>query len=391
MVTLQKSNINYISLCSLKSLFHDSLVSEIVQNNHTLTVNNLTFYLPKNFGFCGGVKTALKMVDKARNSAIEKKDKKSTCYLLGEIIHNRDVNRFLIDQGVKIIPENNLESIFDIAGPDDSIIISAFGVDKDLTQRLKQKFKHNIIDAACANVKKVWTFVADQGQKGDTVILYGKPNHAEIKATISRALTPKNSVIVISNIEKAKYLATIINDFSKNFNFEMALKKIQELDILVLNPNFIDFKNLSLANQTTMLYSKTLKIEKILKNSMKGKGNLITCNTICRATQIRQDAALELCQNEPDIIIVAGGYESSNTTNLYHLAKEVRKTWFVENSGCIEDDSITHFIPGDNKIITSKNWYSPEYKKIGILAGASCPAVTVGDIIRKLITLYAKE
>jgi 4-hydroxy-3-methylbut-2-enyl diphosphate reductase len=375
----------------INTIFQDPLVAAAFQNSGSIRVNNLTFMLPEHFGFCKGVKKALQLVDQAE----KKLASKGCCYILGEIIHNPGVNLFLKNQGIKIIPEDSLENIFKIAGPDDQIVISAFGVDKELTQKLTEKFPHTLVDAACPNVKKVWNFVADQGKDKRTIILYGKPNHAEIKATVSRALTPENSVIVIQDTQQCIALCSMISDFFKNhlknipLDNQSLINGFKTFNITVHNPGFLDFTRLSLANQTTMLYSKTLEIEQHLKHTIKGKGSIVTSNTICRATQIRQDSALELCKKNPHIIIVAGGYESSNTASLYRLARAYKKTWFVENSKCIEKIGITHFIPEKNSVVTTKDWFLPEYTKIGILAGASCPAVTVGNIIRKIAALFS--
>ena len=334
--------------------------------------------LPKEFGFCGGVVSALKKLEDvvSRNNG-------EKIFLLGEIIHNPVVNDYFRKLGVVIIHHNSLDTVFELASSEDTIVIPAFGIPISLELKITSHFK-NIVDTTCWNVKSVWKFVEDEALNGSTILLYGKYSHPEVEATLSRA--GKSSVIVLPSVDSVKNFLKIIKDFSNKTDLESQMS--------VSNIHFLNFQNfnisrIALANQTTMLYDETLEIEDLLSSAFENSGTkFISCRTICKATYNRQKAALEVCRQNPDLIFVVGGYDSSNTIHLYRLASKHAKTYYIKDDTVLSHDSILHFVEEENKLCTTSTCeVFHNVKKIAIFAGASCPHTVIEDVIKKINTL----
>ena len=350
--------------------------TSFLNRNLEFKTNDFTIILPEIFGFCGGVVSALNKLERTVKQCNENK-----IYLLGEIIHNPTVNEYFAKKGVRIVPENNLNKIFDVASPPDIIVIPAFGIPLHIEYRVRKTF-HNIVDTTCKNVRSVWDFISEESQIGATVLLHGKPGHPEVKASVSRA-EKSGSVITLPNIPAAEKFA----DFIKNGFPEHILnqKESTQFGIHWIINNF-NAENFALANQTTMLYDETKKIEEILLEATKKAGSkLSSCNTICRATYLRQKAAGKLCKKKPDLVFVVGGYDSSNTNHLYYLAKNNSKTFYIKNADAITQNSVNCYFPenGVEKKIRIKEVFENS-STIGLLAGASCPFSVINDLIKKI-------
>jgi len=353
----------------MNNLFLDQDIIDAKNNNNKIIGKNLQISLPTEFGFCGGVNRALKKMQ-----ALLQQPATKEIFLLGEIIHNDSVNNYFIQQNVKIIPRQNWDNIYKICQPNDCIVIPAFGIEKQFDDSLRkfcQQNKIKLIDTTCMFVKRIWNFVEQMAKQNKTIIIHGKPLHPETTSIISRALTNNNCVIIVPNLQSANQLKTNltkqnITNYPKN---------------LINNPQNINYNNLALTNQTTMLSTETKQIEQILKTN---NSKITIAKTICSATQNRQNAAKQICQTNCDLILVIGGYTSSNTTQLYRLAKNYQKTYFINNAKCLTQKTIKHFLPKQQKEITETNWFSANTKQIAILAGASCPPADIGETIRKL-------
>lgn len=331
--------------------------------------------LPDVFGFCGGVIHALKLLEETIIANPEKK-----LFLLGEIIHNTNINEYFESKGVTIIPHKTMERVFSVAAADDIVIIPAFGIRADFEERIRNHFK-TVIDTTCKDVKRVWEFVREESKKGTTILIHGHPYHPEVEATISRAASD-STIIIIPNLKMAKIFA----DF---FKIQKMLGKIPE-EIHVINRDNLNTKRMALANQTTMLFSETVEIEAVLRKALRQFNcDLIACQTICKATYNRQTAASRLLGKEhPDIIFVVGGYDSSNTNNLYFLAKQIYPTFYIKDSSSIKKDGVEHYIPSKNMTVFSPlSEIFSSVKKIAILAGASCPIWIVNSLVERLKSL----
>jgi 4-hydroxy-3-methylbut-2-en-1-yl diphosphate reductase len=348
--------------------------------NSARTVNSGRFkiILPDVFGFCGGVIGALKKLDNIINLNDDKK-----IYLLGEIIHNPTVNQYFISSGVSIISESNIDDIFNIADQDDYIIIPAFGIPLLLERAIRKKYR-NVIDTTCKNVKSVWNFISSEAKNKSTIILYGKPGHQEVQASISRAEN-SSCIIILPGLKAAEYFSAFLNDndlasLKTRIGSISVHKEIQCYNSQLINPD-----RFAMANQTTMLYSETLKAEKIIRETIEKKGSkLIACDTICRATYLRQKAARKICHQKPDLIFVVGGYESSNTLHLYKLAQKYSPVYYIKAADSIDNLSIKYFIPEElreAKVPTKQ--ILKDISVIAIFAGASCPFTVINEIIEK--------
>ena len=363
----------------MDKLFGEKIKTLFESNTRTTHSGRFKIILPEIFGFCDGVISALKKLE----NIIEINDSKKI-YLLGEIIHNPTVNQYFISSGVNIIPESSLNNIFKLAKQDDNIIIPAFGIPLNLEKRIRRKYK-NVIDTTCRNVKSVWNFISSETKKKSTIILYGKPGHPEVKASISRAEN-NSCIIVLPNLKATEDLAAFLNNSNLN-NLKQSIENIcSNKEIRCYNSQFFNPERFALANQTTMLYNETLKVEKIIRDIIEKKGSkLFACDTICRATYLRQKAALTVCRQNPDLIFVVGGYESSNTLHLYKLAQKYSPVYYLKDADSIENSNITFFIPEQSKEIkVSTKQMLKNISKIAIFAGASCPFAVINKIIEKL-------
>ncbi len=327
-------------------------------------------YLPKVFGFCGGVIHAIKLMEETISNYSG-----HNIFILGEIIHNSNVNEHFRSKGVKIIPHNELETIFSIANTEDIIVIPAFGIKKNLEEKIRAKYK-TVVDAACKDVKRVWDFVSSESQKAATILIHGHPFHPEVEASVSRA-SDDSCVVVIPDIVSAN---TFI-EYMKN--------KTGRTGAHIIRQDKLNRNRVSMSNQTTMLYSETRAIEDVLRKYFEANGSKFTlCKTICNATQMRQTAAEELLsKKELDLVLVVGGYDSSNTNNLYKLSVFGKhQTFYIKDSSSfIGNFSLEHFVPELNGIVRTD--FKPlisGIRKIAILAGASCPVSVVEGVIQKL-------
>ncbi|MEA2013203.1 MAG: 4-hydroxy-3-methylbut-2-enyl diphosphate reductase [Verrucomicrobiota bacterium] len=352
----------------------DNLVASIIKNGGIYSSDLIEIHLPETFGFCRGVCKAVKITQQELKRINPKK-----IILLGEIIHNPTVNNYFQEQGVKIIREEDYSKIKDSLGTENTLIIPAFGVTLN-TEKEILSGPCKVLDATCEDVKSIWKFVSTNASLGKTNIIYGKANHAETKGILSRAIKEEcNAAVVVSSIKEAEKLAERIS------------KNLERTDSLtVFNKKFFNPYGFALCSQTTMLYDDSLKISKIINAATKTvNADFITCKTVCQATRHRQHSAIEICKKPLDLIFVIGGYSSSNTTKLYQIAQQYNKqVFFIESADAITKSQIIHFIPELKKEERTAFPYDIGKKiKIGILAGASCPFTSVGNVIRRLKTI----
>ena len=362
----------------MKSTSKNKIDSLFRNKPESIEFGKIRITLPQIFGFCGGVVSAL---IKLENTVKESKTQQKI-FLLGEIIHNPTVNRYFISSGVNIIPESNLENIFNIASVNDIIVIPAFGISLDLERKIRAVYR-NVIDTTCKNVKSVWRFISQEAKKKSTIILYGKPGHPEVKASISRAGN-SSCVIVLHSLKSVQIFAGIFQSECVENTF--IKEELIRNKIYFCNGDRLNIKRLAFANQTTMLYNETLDAEKIIRQAAnKNNFQFFSCDTICRATYLRQQAAEEVCSQQPDLIFVIGGYESSNTLHLYKLAQKYSKVYYLRDANVITESVIVHYAAEkelEETVLTTEIFQN--VKSIVILAGASCPFTVIHEVIEKL-------
>jgi 4-hydroxy-3-methylbut-2-en-1-yl diphosphate reductase len=349
--------------------------------------------LARHFGFCYGVENAIEI---AYNAIAENKGKKT--YLLSEMIHNPEVNEDLLSQGAEFIMDTKGNQIipWENISANDVVIVPAFGTTIEIQNILKARgidpYKY---DTTCPFVEKVWKKANQIGNQDYTVIVHGKPNHEETRATFSHSQSGA-ATLVIKNMEEAVILSKFIKEEAPMAAFyEMFAGRYSE----GFDPK-IHLKRLGVVNQTTMLASETQGISDYLKNVVIEKYQLTKLNiadhfadtrdTLCYATNDNQNATMALIQHKADFAIIAGGYNSSNTSHLVELCEEKLPTYFIEsNTKLIGKDSIVHFDLHKKKEIESIN-YIPEKDQvtISLTCGASCPDSVVEGILNKLLQFF---
>ena len=350
--------------------------------------------IARHFGFCYGVENAVEIAYKA---IAENPDKR--IFLLSEMIHNPDVNADLQDRGVQFIMDTSGRQItpWSDLHPDDVVIIPAFGTTLE-TQNQLATLGLDVAkyDTTCPFVEKVWNKAGQIGQKNYTVIVHGKPSHEETRATFSHSKEAAPTVVV-KDMNQAQRLAKYITGElpSEQFYTEFAGQYSVGFD------TSRDLQRIGVVNQTTMLASDTQGIADYLKQVMIQKHSLTendaethfanTRDTLCYATNDNQDATYSLLTYPADFAIVAGGYNSSNTSHIVELCQEKLPTYFIESEQKILSDKlIRHFDGHVKQEIVTENFIPQLEQPVTILltCGASCPDAVVEGILLKLVSFF---
>ncbi|CAG5073726.1 4-hydroxy-3-methylbut-2-enyl diphosphate reductase [Dyadobacter sp. CECT 9623] len=351
------------------------------------------FLIARHFGFCYGVENA---IDIAYKAIAENPGKR--IFLLSEMIHNPDVNRDLVDRGVQFIMDTKGNQLiaWETLTTEDIVIVPAFGTTVENQQKLAELgINSYVYDTTCPFVEKVWNRAAQIGEKDYTIVVHGKPKHEETRATFSHSKENAPTVIV-ENMAQAERLAEYMTGSRPAEQFYTDFEG-QYSD--GFNPAR-DLQRIGVVNQTTMLASDTQGISDFLKNVMIRHYNLLpdqveahfanTRDTLCYATNDNQDATYALLTREADLVIVAGGYNSSNTSHLVELCEQKLPTYFIESVNKLLDRQlIRHFDMHLKEEIVSEN-YIPEKApvKIMLTCGASCPDAVVEAILLRLLSFF---
>jgi len=367
--------------------YRSEIVESIRSRGGRISAAGMTIRLAKEFGFCYGVERAIDLAYAAR-----KVFQNRTPYILGEIIHNPEVNDQIRAMGIKTLtgpkPEARIE---DLTG-EDIVIIPAFGAEVSVMELLKQK-GCQLVDTTCGDVMSVWKRVRQYASESITSIIHGKAWHEETKATSSRALAANGNghYLVVFTLAETDYVCDYIR---KGGNKAELLEKFKGAYSPGFDPD-LHLKAVGVANQTTMLRGETEDVQHRIRQAMAdryGADKLMehfrVFDTICGATQDRQDA-LEKLLNEPlDILIVIGGYNSSNTSHLAEMGEGRLPTYFIKNSSkMVSDRKIIHFSMQKSAEIEADNWLPGGDITVGITAGASCPNNLIEETIRRLFEL----
>lgn len=365
----------------LHSEYQSSLIQEIRDRNYTLTRGNVTIRLAEAFGFCWGVERAVAMAYETRKHFPSEK-----IWITNEIIHNPSVNQRLREMQVGFISVEAGQKDFSVVGSGDVVILPAFGASVQEMQVLSDK-GCKIVDTTCPWVSKVWNTVEKHKKVDCTSIIHGKYKHEETIATSSFA----GKYLIVLNLQEAEYVTDyILNGGNK----EEFLTKFSKACSEGFNPD-TDLEKVGIANQTTMLKGETEQIGKLFERTMMKKygptqlnQHFQSFNTICDATQERQDAMLELVEEKVDFMVVIGGFNSSNTAHLQEIAEEKEISSYHVDSveRILSEDSIEHRqLNGNIKI--SQNWLPDGNIIVGITSGASTPDKVVEDVINKIFEL----
>ena len=365
--------------------YHSTAVEVLKSNGYTLQVGRLTFRLAREFGFCYGVDRAVEYAYETRTKFPERR-----VYLVGEIIHNPHVNEKLRDMGVKLLahqPEGEFD--FSAITPDDVVIMPAFGVTIRDFERLRS-IGCVLVDTTCGSVLNVWKRVESYARDGYTAIIHGKHYHEETKATASQVMKyPEGRYLVVLDMGEARMVCDFIEHGGE-------VQPLQRQFGRAVSPGFDferDLTRVGLANQTTMLSGESLAIAEEVRKSMARRygadaldRHFRSFDTICSATQERQDAVLALLEESLDLMVVVGGYNSSNTC---HLAALVHQhgvpTYHIEDADAIDvaSGAIRHQPIGTQREATALQWLG-QSRVVGITAGASTPNNKVGETIARI-------
>ncbi|MDQ6763083.1 MAG: 4-hydroxy-3-methylbut-2-enyl diphosphate reductase [Bacteroidota bacterium] len=358
-----------------------------------LDFGNVEIYLSRHFGFCYGVENAIEISFRT----IEENAGKNI-YLLSEMIHNPQVNADLQKKGARFLMDTkgNVVIPFETLSPGDIVIVPAFGTTLKIEEELRERgIEIERYDTTCPFVEKVWNRAEAIAKNKYSIVVHGKPQHEETRATFSHSAV-NTPTVVVKDMREALELAKYIREEKQpeNFYSEFAGQYSENFDVQK------DLQRIGVVNQTTMLASDTQAIADFFKNVMMEKYHLTddsvaerfadTRDTLCYATMDNQSAVYGMLQTEADLAIVVGGYNSSNTSHLVELCEEKLPTYFIQSPGdIVSSKEINHFDLHKKKEVKTLA-FLPEKKPVKILitSGASCPDALVEEVINKIAGFY---
>jgi 4-hydroxy-3-methylbut-2-en-1-yl diphosphate reductase len=375
----------------LARTYQSPVVERLKALGYEAGAGGIHFKLAKEFGFCYGVDRA---VDYAYQTRRQFPDKR--VFLSGEIIHNPDVNRRIQDMGIVILDDHrDPAERFAPVQPGDVVIMPAFGVSIPELQHLQSK-QCILVDTTCGSVLNVWKKVHYYARDGYTVIIHGKHHHEETRATASQALTHQGGqYLCVRDVAETELVCAFIRG---RITASELMSQFAGAASTGFDPDR-DLQKIGLANQTTMLMSETLKVQETLRGAMIDRygdaeleSRFRAFDTICSATQERQDAVLEMLNaGGLDVMVVIGGYNSSNTQALARMCAPLVNTFYIDSPMCVDGASIRHRKIGAHEESTTEQWLPAGDVRIGITAGASTPDSVVGETIERILAVRGQS
>lgn len=370
----------------LKSAYESDLIADLRSNGNTLTKHGITIKLAEAFGFCWGVDRAVSMAYETRKHFPNKQ-----IWITNEIIHNPVVNNNLRDMDIAFVPVRaDGSKDFDGIKQGEVVILPAFGASVQEMQLLESK-QCEIVDTTCPWVSRVWNRVAKYEHSDFTAIIHGKYNHEETVATSSRS----RHYLIVQNIAEAEWVSNYILQGGEPKQF---LEKFNQACSQGFDPTE-HLKRVGIANQTTMLKGETEIIGKLFERTMLQKYGpekidehfLSPGDTICDATQERQDAMLKMVDEPLTVTLVIGGFNSSNTGHLQEIASAKKlKSFHIDGPDCIgPDNKIRHL--EDGTIHETRDWLPAGNIVVGVTAGASTPDQVVAEVLEKTFAIREAE
>jgi len=389
-INLRRPDIMEAVQAQVLSHYRSELVERIRAHGGMLEADNLTVKLAKEFGFCYGVERAIDMAYAAKKYFSENAPN-TPIYLLGEIIHNPEVNDQLRNMGIQIISPNPNEQELERLKSGDAVIIPAFGTEVGTRKKIIDK-GCEIVDTTCGDVMSVWKRVRQYSKENVTSIIHGKAKHEETKATTSQARAYGNGhYLVVFTLAETDYVCNYILTGGDKNEF---LEKFKGAYSAGFDPD-LHLQAVGVANQTTMLRGETEEVQRRIKQAMIEKygqseveKHFRFFDTICGATQDRQDALQKLLREPMDLLIVIGGYNSSNTSHLAEMGEAKLPTYFIKNAAkMVSDKLIVHYDQHKHNEVETPDWLPSGKVTVGVTAGASCPNNLIEDTIRRLFEL----
>jgi 4-hydroxy-3-methylbut-2-enyl diphosphate reductase len=387
----------------IRAEYHSALVDRIRDSGCVAHFGEgdrqVTIRLAEAFGFCYGVDRA---VDYAYETRLQFPDRR--IFLVGEIIHNPHVNGRLLDMGVTFLypaetGERAGEFDFSVVEPGDVVILPAFGVTRKDFARL-QEIECILVDTTCGSVLNVWKRVDQYARDGYTSLIHGKYYHEETKATASQTEKYAGAkYIVVFDMDEAR----LVMDYIEQKPEALSREKFMEHFRVKTSPGFdpdVHLEKIGVANQTTMLSGESLRIAAAVGQSLERRyqgepgfaleSHFRSFDTICSATQERQDAVVEMMKEPPELMVVIGGYNSSNTNHLAVLCAQHTLTFHIADATCIEPERGTiRFKPNGSPVNTpeveAESWLPEGPITVGLTAGASTPNNKIGEAVELLL------
>ena len=378
--------------------YHSALVEDIRAEGNRKVLGDVTVRLAKEFGFCYGVDRAIDYAYETRHKFPEKRIR-----LVGEIIHNPHVNQRIRDMGMDFIqPDGHGAFDFSDLTEQDVVILPAFGVTVQDLAALRE-IGCVLVDTTCGSVLLVWKRVESYARDGFTAVIHGKHYHEESRATASQVRNHEGGrYIIVLNMEEADLLCDYIARRPHRLSREAFIQHFQGKATEGFDPD-LHLQKIGVANQTTMLANESLAIGARIREAMVegsweeyAESHFRSFGTICSATQERQDA-IEAMMDEgpPEVMIVMGGYNSSNTDHLAHLCRKFTTTYHIEDAACIdpEDGTIRHKpdVGSATPEVVVTAWMPEGPFDLGMSAGASTPNNKIGEALVRILELRGVE
>ena len=362
--------------------YHSAIVDKVKADDYAHRAGRLTIHLAREFGFCYGVDRAVDYAYQTRERFPDRH-----VFLTGEIIHNPHVNDKLRTMGIRFLTDEGEDT--GALTANDVVILPAFGVTVAMLEQFDQR-GCTMIDTTCGSVLNVWKNVRRYAETGFTSIIHGKVWHEETQATASQAVQYGGRYLVVFDRPETDFVCDYIR---RGGDRDAFLRRFEKAASPGFDPDR-DLQHIGLANQTTMLMSESLEIGEMIRAAMRERYDGHTLaehyqafDTICSATQDRQDAVLVLLRERPvDLMIVIGGYNSSNTANLARMCQASRPTFHIADPDClVSATQIRHRPVGAKAEVTTADWLPLEGPvSIGLTSGASTPDNLVGAAIGRL-------
>ncbi|MBL9136240.1 MAG: 4-hydroxy-3-methylbut-2-enyl diphosphate reductase [Verrucomicrobiales bacterium] len=386
-INLRRPDIMEAVQAQVLSHYRSELVERMRKNGNVISAAGvLTVKLAKEFGFCYGVERAIDLAYAAHKAFPERR-----IFLLGEIIHNPEVNDQIRRMGIVTIASRPSDDQIEEIKPEDIVIIPAFGTEVATRKKLEAR-GCTFVDTTCGDVMGVWKRVRQYSKESVTSIIHGKAWHEETLATSSQArANGSGHYLVVFNLAETDYVCDYI---LRGGDKQAFLERFQGAYSAGFDPD-LHLKAVGVANQTTMLRGETEEVQRRLRAAMEKKHGKEALShhfrffdTICGATQDRQDALEKLLKTPLDLLIVIGGYNSSNTSHLAEMGESLLPTYFIKNAGKMASPAlIQHWDQHRREEVSTENWLPSGEVTVGVTAGASCPNNLIEEVIERLFEL----
>ena len=377
----------------IESEYHSALIEEVRAKGYRAEFGDMTVRLAEEFGFCYGVDRAVDYAYETRQKFPDKQ-----VYLVGEIIHNPHVNQRMRDMGIHFVyPDDRGRFDFSRVKATDVVLLPAFGVTIEAFEELRN-IGCILVDTTCGSVLLVWKRVDGYARDGFTSVIHGKYGHEESRATASQVRKHSGGrYLIVRDMEEAELVCDYIAQRPGRLSREEFIEHFDAKSSDGFDPDR-DLARFGVANQTTMLANESIAIGKQLEAAMREaygedyvSESYRSFGTICSATQERQDAVEKLMEEPPDIMVVIGGYNSSNTNHLAHLCRSHTKTFHIQDAECIDlqTGAIRHKrdLAADAPESIEENWLPAGPFQLGLTAGASTPNNKVGEALLRILRI----